>query len=173
MRGPRTVHCYEYVRRPYESVSALLHGDPMKLLHTATTSATARSSSLITLRVQVATVEIGVDVRVLMRGIRDWRGGAGNEPITRLEFFWEAARMPSLFPTMLGEVSAQPLSAAETQLEVEGSYWPPLGFVGNALDATVGHRIAEATVHRFLVDVVGQMRRELPTSAARRRFGQM
>jgi hypothetical protein len=160
------VRCYEYVNRPYESVRALLHGDPMKLLQTATTSAAARSSSLLAnLRVQVAGIEIGLDVRVLMRGIRDQRAGAGNEPITRLEFSLNAARLPALFPTMLAEVSAQPLSAAETQLEVEGNYWPPLGLVGNAVDATVGHRIVEATVHRFLVDVVGQMRRELPTSS--------
>ena len=63
------------------------------------------------------------------------------------------------------EMSAWPLSATETQIEIAGEYRPPLGVVGNAIDAAVGHRIAEASVHRFLEDVVEQIRRELPASA--------
>lgn len=63
---------------------------------------------------------------------------------------------------MTAELSLWPLTSTETQLEILGAYRPPLGIVGNALDAAVGHRLAEATVHRFLDDVVEQLRRELP-----------
>jgi hypothetical protein len=29
-------------------------------------------------------------------------------------------------------------------------------------DATIGHRIAEATVHRFVNDLIEELRREIP-----------
>jgi hypothetical protein len=163
MSQPRSLHCHEYLDRPYESVRERFHRDPTKLLQRATTSAAARARSLIaTLHVQVAGIEIGVDVRVFVRRVRDQEAAPGVPAVTRLELSWEAVRMPALFPAMLAEVSARPLSATETQLQVDGSYWPPLGPVGSAIDATGGHRIAKATVHRFLVDLVEQMREELP-----------
>ena len=67
-----------------------------------------------------------------------------------------------VFPVMNAELLFWPLSSSETQLEIEGAYRPPLGIVGNALDAAIGHRVAEATVHRLLEDLVEQLRRELP-----------
>jgi hypothetical protein len=159
MSQPRSLHCYEYIDRPYGKVRELLHSDPLKLLQRATTSAAARTNSLVAkLHVQVAGIEIGVDVRVLVRRIRDQKGASGDAEVTRLELSWEAELLPALFPAMLAEVSARPLSANETQIDVDGSYWPPLGPVGNAIDAAGGHRIAEATVHRFLIDLVEQMR---------------
>jgi hypothetical protein len=63
------------------------------------------------------------------------------------------------------ELSAWPLSSTETQLEIVGEYRPPMGVVGKAMDAAVGHRIAEASVHSFLEDVVEQMKHDLPTNA--------
>ncbi|MGD0526293.1 MAG: hypothetical protein ABSE49_14170, partial [Polyangiaceae bacterium] len=66
-------------------------------------------------------------------------------------------------PSMQLELSTWALSSTETQLEIVGEYRPPLGVVGNALDAAVGHRIAEASVHRFLDEVIEQMKRDLPT----------
>lgn len=163
MSEPRALRCYEYVNRPYEGVRELIHRDPLKLLQRATTSAAARARSLVAnLRVQVVGIEIGVDVRVLVRRTRDEERGPGSVPLTRVELTWEATRLPALFPSMLAEVSAQPLSATETQLEVAGSYWPPLGSIGNAIDATVGHRVAEAAVHRLLVNLAEQIRDDVP-----------
>jgi hypothetical protein len=63
---------------------------------------------------------------------------------------------------MQAELSFWPLTSTETQLELEGAYEPPLGLVGGAIDAAVGHRLAEAVVHRFLNDVVEQLRRDIP-----------
>lgn len=166
MAEPRTLRCYEYVDRPYESVREVMHREPLKLLQRATTSAAARATSLIAnLRVQVGGIEIGVDVRVLVRRVRDLEMGPGNVPVTRIELTWEATRLAALFPSMLAEVSAQPLSATETQLEMEGSYWPPLGPVGTAIDVAVGHRVAEAAVHRLLADLAEQIRDESSTQA--------
>jgi hypothetical protein len=62
---------------------------------------------------------------------------------------------------MEATLSVYPLSAHETQLDLHGRYRPPLGVVGNALDALVGHRIAEATVLRFVQDIATRINAEL------------
>ncbi len=55
-------------------------------------------------------------------------------------------------------LTVYPLTATETQLNVLGRYDTPLGVVGSAVDALVGHRIAEASVHRFIGDVARYLR---------------
>ena len=166
MSEPRKLRCYEYVNRPYEQVSVLLRHQPLELLQRATTSAAARAGALAAnLHVAIGGIEVGVDVRPHVRRIREEKGVAGLSPVTVLEIGWEASRAAGLFPSMHLELSAWPLSSTETQLEIAGEYRPPLGVVGQAMDAAVGHRIAEASVHSFLEDVVEQMKRDLPTNA--------
>jgi hypothetical protein len=58
------------------------------------------------------------------------------------------------------------LSSQETQLDLHGRYRPPLGVVGNALDALVGHRIAEASVLRFVQGVATRLSTELAEPAS-------
>lgn len=164
MSEPQSLHCYGYIDRPYESVRSLLYKDATKLLQRATTSAATRSNEILaSLHLQVAGIEIGVDVRVFVQRIREQKAASGEPLATRLELSWEAANMPALFPVMLAEVTAKPLSQSETQLDVDGCYWPPLGPLGALIDAVGGHRIAEATVHRFLTDLAAQIRQELAT----------
>jgi hypothetical protein len=74
---------------------------------------------------------------------------------------WEAASMPHLFPLMKAAISIYPLTARETQLDFLGLYEPPLGTLGKAINAIVGHRIAEASVHRFVEDVARHLRQQL------------
>lgn len=162
MKDPQ-VRIYQYVNRPYGAVRELLRLRPVELFQQATNSAAARASAVAaSLHAGVAGVDLGVDVRIHVQSVRDDAGVAGMSPVTHVELAWEALRAPGLFPVMKARLSFWPLTAAETQLEIEGAYKPPLGVVGNVLDAAVGHRIAEATVHRFLDDVVEQLRRELP-----------
>jgi hypothetical protein len=68
---------------------------------------------------------------------------------------------------MRAEVSFWPLASDETEIEITGDYRPPLGAIGDAADAALGHRIAEAVVHRFLGDVVAELHRELPETHER------
>ena len=84
-----------------------------------------------------------------------------SRPATRLQLEWEAARMPRLFPIMKADLSIYPLTATETQLDFKGVYEPPLGPLGKAVNAMVGHRIAEVSVHRFVSDVAGYLRKTL------------
>ena len=69
--------------------------------------------------------------------------------------------MPRLFPLMKGGRFVYPLTATETQLDFSGVYQPPFGTVGKTMNAIVGHRIAEASVHRFVSDVAGYLRQAI------------
>jgi hypothetical protein len=165
MSEPRKLRCYQYVNRPYDGVRELIHQRPLELFQHATTSAAERANAVeASLRAGVAGIDVGVDVRIHLHGIHDEEGVAGLSPITRVTLAWEARRAPAFFPVMRAEMSFWPLTSTETQLEFEGAYQPPLGALGNVADAALGHRIAEATVHRFLDEIVEQIRRELPAT---------
>jgi hypothetical protein len=62
---------------------------------------------------------------------------------------------------MKADLSIYPLTATETQLDFKGLYEPPLGLLGKAVNAMVGHRIAEVSVHRFVSDVAQYLRETL------------
>ena len=63
---------------------------------------------------------------------------------------------------MRAELSAWPVTSTETQIEIAGDYQPPFRGVGKTLDAILLHRVAEASVQRFLEDILEQIRREIP-----------
>jgi hypothetical protein len=161
MAEPRGLRVREQVDRSYETVRDLLHREPLALLQRATASAVSRAHSPVaTLHARVGGVEIGVDVRVRITRTRD-QPPASSAPATRIDLSLEATSAPALFPAMLAELSARPVSANETLLELDGSYWLPLGALGNAIDAAVGRRIAEPVVRRLLADLAAQIRAEL------------
>jgi len=62
---------------------------------------------------------------------------------------------------MNARLSVYALTARETQLDFLGQYEPPLGLLGGAMDAVVGHRIAEASVHRLVSDVARYLRQAM------------
>src|SRR5215469_1570319 len=161
MADSREVRCYDYVPAPFERVRGLLRSDGVAIFSRATTTANERAKTLVaTLRLNVGAVEVGVDVQLRVKGIAD-EVDANGDPRTRLRFSWEATPHAGLFPTMEAVLSVYPLSPEETQLDLDGRYQPPLGTLGSALDATAGHRVAEASMLRLLRDVRAQMMSEL------------
>jgi hypothetical protein len=165
MSEPRTIRSYQYVNRSYEAVRDVFRRRPLEVFQQATTSASERANAIAaSLHAGMLGIDVGVDVRIHIQAIQDEAGIAGMSPLTRITLAWEAMRAPALFPVMKAELSFFPLTSTETQLEIEGAYRPPLGIVGNLVDAAVGYRVAEATVHRFLDDVVEHIRRELPAT---------
>ncbi len=161
----RKVRCYQYINRPYAEVRHLLRERGASLFQRATASAAARATEVgATLHAGVGSVEVAVDVRIHVNAVREDEGVAGLSPVLRIALGWEASQAPSLFPVMTAELSFWPITATETQLEIEGNYRPPLGFVGKVADAAIGHRIAEASIHRFLDDVVEQIRLDVAAS---------
>jgi lipid-binding SYLF domain-containing protein len=165
MSEPRELRCYQYVNRPYEAVRDLLRQQALGVFQRATTTAAARGSAVgASLHAGAGAVDVGVEIRIHVHAVRDEEGVAGMAPLTRITLGWEAAHAAALFPVMKAEVSFWPLTSTETQVAIEGAYRAPLGPLGRAADAAIGHRVAEAVVHRFLDDVVEQLRKELPES---------
>ncbi len=161
MSESREVRCYDYVPVRHERVRQLLHSDGVAIFSRATSIVTERARELVaTLRLNVGPVEVGVDVQLHVKGITDEVGATGD-PRTRLDFTWEATERAGFFPRMDASLSVYPLSPDETQLDLHGRYQPPLGTLGTAIDATAGHRVAEATVLRLLRDVRNQILSEL------------
>jgi hypothetical protein len=67
-----------------------------------------------------------------------------------LPMTWSATGAESLFPSLEADVEVAALSLGRTQLAISARYRPPLGPIGKAIDRTLLHRIAEATIKDFL-----------------------
>ena len=166
MSEPRHLHCYEYVNVEYDKVKGALSHDALGLFQRATASATLRARDIAsTLRVAMGPLELGADVKIVVRSVHE-RASALGDSRTEVEIAWSAASAAGLFPSMEATLAIYPLSAHETQIELDGRYRPPLGAVGNVIDAVVGHRLAQASVLRFVQDIATRINRELGATNA-------
>jgi len=159
----RDIRAFDYVNQPYEPVRSILTDQALAIFQRATKLAEDRSGDLVAaLSVNLAGVEVSKDISIRVGEVRE--EGHGNSELSRITSIglsWQATESPGLFPAMDAELKVYPLSFSETQVELVGSYDPPMGVLGSALDAVVGHRIAEASVHRFVRAVVERLRQEL------------
>jgi hypothetical protein len=155
------VRVYAYVNYPYVRVAEMLRRDPTGIFQRATASATTRANALVsTLRAGVGGIEVAADVVVTVRSVHeDPLAPLGRT--TRVALAWSFAGHPELFPTMDATLAVYPLSPTETQLDFDGDYRLPLGAIGAAVNVLIGHRLAEASVHRFVEDVRERLRFEL------------
>jgi hypothetical protein len=162
MSTGREIRSYDYVNRPYERVRDALRQNALTVFQSATKAAASRAQSIAAeLHVDFGGIGIKTDINISVRNIEEKVVDARSTPATRLLLEWEAATMPRLFPLMKGELSVYPLTSTETQLDFSGAYEPPFGAVGKTMNAIVGHRIAESSVHRFVSDVAGYLRQAL------------
>lgn len=156
------IRSYDYVNRPYGRVRDALVQDPARIFSVATQAAAARARSLASaLHVSVAGLDIGAEVLVTVGEIEEVESAGYASTITRIPVSWKHASRPELFPLMDGELSVYALTATETQLDFLGYYEPPFGVLGGAINAVVGHRLAEASVHRLIGDVAEHLRKNL------------
>jgi hypothetical protein len=162
MSKGRQIRFFDYVNHPYEKVRDLLKADAVPVFSRATRGASARAESVASqLHVHIAGVDVGKEIEITVHNVEDSPGHTKVSPTTRVAFEWKARQAPRLFPLMRAELTVYPLTASETQLDFTGTYDPPLGIVGTALDAVVGHRIAEASIHHFMAEVAQYLRASL------------
>jgi hypothetical protein len=84
-----------------------------------------------------------VQVRFRELAQRDDRAG--------LAVRWEATGPGGgLFPALDADITVTPVDEQTITLRLAGSYRPPLGTLGAALDTAILHRIATATIRSFL-----------------------
>jgi hypothetical protein len=158
----RRIRCFDYVNHPFARVREELTKNAPAVFQKATKVAETRAGDVASeLRVQVGTFEVGTDITIVVRDVEDVPGKRSWDSVTRLRLEWQSTRAPRWFPLMKAELAIYPLTATETQLDFLGHYEPPLGALGSVIDATVGHRIAEAAVHRFVGDVAEHLRRTI------------
>lgn len=162
MSNGREIRSYDYVNRPYERVRDALRQNAPTIFQSATKAAASRAQSVAAeLRVDFGGIGVKTDIKILVKNIEEEVAEGMSTPRTRLLLEWEAATMPRLFPLMKAELSVYPLTSTETQLDFLGVYEPPFGTVGKTMNAIVGHRIAEVSVHRFISDVAEYLRQAL------------
>jgi len=150
------IRTFDYVNHPYPVVRKVLTDDALGVFKAATRSASSRAETVAAaLRVDVAGLHVSTDIAVSLGEVREEEGAA---PVTRIPIYWQAAQRPGLFPVMDAELAIYPLTATETQLDFRGKYEPPLSVFGDAVNAIVGHRLAEASVHRFVAEVAQYLR---------------
>ena len=156
------IRCYDYVNHPYERVRDVLKQNALTVFQSATKTAASRAQSIAAeLHVDIGGIGVKTDIKIALKRVEEEVADVISVPTTRLLLEWEAATMPRLFPLMRGELSVYPLTSTETQLDFCGVYEPPFGTVGKTMNAIVGHRIAEVSVHRFVSDVAGYLRQAL------------
>ena len=162
MSTGREIRSYDYVNHPYDHVRDALKQNALAVFRSATSAAASRAESVAAeLHVDVAGLGVKADINIVVKGIEEKPADTTSSASTRLLLEWEAATLPRLFPLMQGELSIYPLTTTETQLDFCGTYEPPFGAVGKTMNAIAGHRIAEASVHRFVSDVAGYLRQAL------------
>ncbi len=162
MSTGRQIRSYDYVNHPYERVRDTLKQNAVAVFQSATMAAASRAESVAAeLRVDFAGVGVKADIKIVVKGIEERPADVTSSASTRLLLEWEASALPRLFPLMQGELSLYPLTGTETQLDFSGIYEPPFGALGKTMNAIVGHRIAEVSVHRFVSDVAGYLRQSL------------
>jgi len=168
MTKSREIRCFDYVNHPYTRVRDALVANALEIFRAATRAAASRAHGVASqLRVEIGGIELGTDIEIDVREIEERPTATASTPRTCLQLEWEAARRPHLFPFMRAELAIYPLTPSETQLDFSGRYEPPLGVVGSAMDAIVGHRVAEASVHQFVTDVAAYLRATIRPGSAR------
>ncbi len=155
------IRCYDYVNHPYERVRDALRQNALSIFQSATKAAASRAQSIAAeLHIDVGGIGVKADIKISVKKVEETTRLIST-PTTRLILEWEAATAPRLFPLMKAELFVYSLTPTETQLDFSGVYKPPFGRLGKAMNAVVGHRIAEVSVHRFVNDVAEYLRRSL------------
>jgi hypothetical protein len=153
----RELYYYEYVNRIASEVVAELVSPSHTMFKAATESAVAEAHRFREqLRVEIAGLDIGKDV-VIEVGQPEDKGYAVFIPIK-----WRAESQAGLFPSMDAELEVMPLSDRQplTQIGILGRYRPPIGVFGAIGDAMLGHRVAEASVRHFVIDLAARLREQ-------------
>lgn len=163
LMSEREIRSYDYVNQPYDRVRDALKQEAASVFQRATRLAEARTGELlVTLNVEGSGLSVSKEVELSIGEIHEeQRGGSLASRTLHVPLSWRAAQAPGLFPVMRAEFLVYPLSSTETQIELHGHYVPPLGVLGGALDAIVGHRFAEASVQRFVQAVSDRLRQQL------------
>lgn len=149
------VRYYAEVDRPFEELRSVMLDGPERWLPGLATDASHRSELLL------AEVGFGREsTRVEKRVLIEFRQPMEFPSRLRLPMEWRPLSARNLFPKLEGDLEIAPLGPKRTHLSLSATYRPPLGIVGQALDRSLLHRVAEATVKDFVDRIAAAFRAE-------------
>lgn len=146
------VRYYGMVERPFADVEAELIALGDALAASADAAYRLGEGLLVKLRGGGVAKTVLLDLHTPVRG----------EVATTVPMEWWATGTPGLFPRMDGELTVADMGVALTQVLFQGTYEPPLGSVGRALDRVVLNRFAEASVKDFVDRVIAILSQARP-----------
>ena len=136
----RDVQFVRAIEVPYAKVRDRLRGDPAVVLGDGT-DPEGRIIAPLTATLRDRQVE-----RDLLIEIVAFDEPAGDALGSHLVLRGDASHHPGLFPKLDARFDAVPISDERTALFFVGTYDPPLGAVGRAIDAVALHRFAEESL---------------------------
>jgi hypothetical protein len=151
----RRIEATEHVRASVDMVARVLTGHRCALGERHGRSGQEPASYVTDLEVGLGGGS-SVHERVTIRCTRQFEGPKDR---ARWELSWEPVGHSRLIPAFQGQLQAAPAGTG-TQLDLTGTYRPPLGPVGAAGDALIGRRIAERTLTSLLAGLAGRIERE-------------
>ena len=153
------LHAYDYVSSPYQTVCDTLLASPLTVFRQATIAGTNQRDEAIgaELHAHVGPLDVAAEVAIEILAIEEARS-PNDQPATKMIIEWKAIHRPGLFPTMHATLLIYALTPTETQLDLAGAYDPPLGVIGDMIDAVAMGRLAEETVANFVRDVARFLR---------------
>jgi hypothetical protein len=152
MSNRHELHAFNYINRSYADVRRTLLAQPLRVFRDATNAADTGGPEL---HATAGTLDVSTEIEIELLSVGEVES---PRPTTKLEISWKSTRRPNLFPTMRATVSMYPLTPTETQLELSGVYDPPLGVVGDVIDAVAMHDVARESVQRFVDDTAAYLR---------------
>ena len=129
-----SLHDFTTVACPYDEVPGRLQ------------TYLAGNDAAIALRLPIGDLRLERDVDVRLTPKPGYPG------YKLLDVSW-APRDGGPYPAFTGTLTVADEGAGWSRIELDGTYKPPFGVVGAAVDAAVGHRIAAATATELLVDL--------------------
>ncbi len=145
------LHCHDSVDQPYEVVRGVLVGNADELFRRATSD-----GSLSHLHVHIGVVDLAAEIEIEVQHIDEHP--SRSHPNTTFALNWHSKRGETLFPTMAATFSISPLTSMETQIELTGTYAPPVNLVGEKLEATEMQRLAESSFASFIREIATYLR---------------
>lgn len=148
----RHVYFYTPIGRSFDEVGDVLEGDPAVWLPPPAIHADGAW------RVTLHAHEVALPGQLAEHAALVEVGEPARHDIAVLRgLVWRSASAGGLVPTLEADLELVPLSDDACQLSLLGSYRPPLSVAGDIADRLLGHRIAEACVRRFVLDVADQV----------------
>ena len=149
----RHVYFYTYIQRPLEQLAERFGGDPGGWLPAPAEA--AEGGWLVGVHADGAlpTVVAGHTTWIGVGGL----GVAGDGEALLREVEWRSASRERMIPVLEGDLELASVNGHGCQLSLMGSYRPPMSVMGDAGDRLFGHRVAEACVRRFVLDVADRL----------------